>query len=486
MSNTIMIYRQPPDYFKKVSQKIRTSIIKIIKFMVIFSLSLFIPLIVNFWQYYQNFNTLVVNQIQLQQLNSDLIYLDEVLFTSAQLYAATANEYWQLRYREHETKLDSVILQSKQIISEISALSDIEKANKANQILVEIESRSFELTRLGKRQQALELFNSQEYLQARSDYATAIKNIEEKIEQKITENIQQNRQRLLFSALGATSILTILIPLWLYALKIFNNYLEEQKKVNKIQKENLRLATELEISNKLQKMLLPKEEELEAIKNLDIAGFMQPATEIGGDYYDVLQDENRVKIGIGDVTGHGLESGIVMLMIQTAVRTLLAHQETDATKFLNTLNKTIYDNVQRMNSEKNLTLTLLDYQGGIVRLSGQHEEVIVVRNQGEIELIDTIDLGFPLGLEDNITDFIGETEIKLSSGDGIILYTDGITEAENPQGETYGLERLCQVISRNWYLSAKEIKNAIIKDLETYINQHTVFDDITLLIVKQK
>jgi sigma-B regulation protein RsbU (phosphoserine phosphatase) len=454
--------------------------------MVIFSLTLFIPLIVNFWQYYQNFNTLVVKEIQLQKLNNQLIYVQEVLFNSAQIYVATGEKDYEARYREYETKLNSLILESVQIAPEIYNNSELVKLEEVNKYLLEIESKSLELSLLGKSQEAQNLLKSEDYLKARKNYVLTLENIQTKIEQKISDNINQNRRRLLLSALGSSSILAILIPLWIYALKIFNNYLEEQKKVNKIQKENLRLATELEISNKLQKMLLPKEEELEAIKNLDISGFMQPATEIGGDYYDVLQDENRVKIGIGDVTGHGLESGIVMLMIQTAVRTLLAHQETDATKFLNTLNKTIYDNVQRMNSEKNLTLALLDYQGGIVRLSGQHEEVIVVRNQGEIELIDTIDLGFPLGLEDNITDFIGETEIKLNPGDGIILYTDGITEAENPEGETYGLDRLCQVISRNWDLSAKEIKNAIIKDLETYINQHTILDDITLLVVKQK
>ena len=84
-----------------------------------------------------------------------------------------------------------------------------------------------------------------------------------------------------------------------------------------LQAENSRLSAELEITHKLQTMLLPKEKELNLIDDLEIAGFMQPAEEVGGDYYDVLQhNQNRVTIGIGDVTGHGLESGVLMLMVQ--------------------------------------------------------------------------------------------------------------------------------------------------------------------------
>jgi sigma-B regulation protein RsbU (phosphoserine phosphatase) len=110
----------------------------------------------------------------------------------------------------------------------------------------------------------------------------------------------------------------------------------------------------------------------------------------------------------------------------------------------------------------------------------------VVRQGGEVEIVDTIDLGFPVGLEEDITDFLGETEIHLNSGDVVVLYTDGITEAENVAGELYGLDRLCQVISQNWEQSAEDIKTAAIADVRQHISDHTVFDDITLLVIKQK
>ena len=253
----------------------------------------------------------------------------------------------------------------------------------------------------------------------------------------------------------------------------------------RLKNENLHLATELEVNRKLQQMLLPKDDELSQIPDLDIAGFMLPAERVGGDYYDVLQKDDRLKIGIGDVTGHGLDSNVLMLMVQTAVRTLLESNETDPVRFLSILNETIYQNVNRINSEKNLSLALLDYHNGVLKLSGQHETMLVVRN-GEIEEIDTIDLGFPIGLEKNITDFIAEIEIPLNVGDVVVLYTDGITEAENAEGGLYGIDRLCLVLKQNWRRSVHEIKQAILDDVRSHVQDQALLDDMTLLILKQK
>ena len=261
----------------------------------------------------------------------------------------------------------------------------------------------------------------------------------------------------------------------------------EIKSLNRqLKTENIRLTAEVEVTRRLQQMILPAAEELHQIPGLDISGFMEPAEEVGGDYYDVLTQNGLVKIAIGDVTGHGLESGVLAIMVQTAVRTLLEANETDYNKFLCVLNRTIYNNVQRMNSDKNLTLCLLDYQKGMLRLSGQHENTIVVRYGGNIEVIDTIDLGFPIGLEEEITDFVAEARVLLKPGEAVVLYTDGITEAEDSNKVQYGLDRLCNVVKFNWKRSADEIRQAVIRDLRSHIGTQKVYDDITLVILKQK
>ncbi len=252
----------------------------------------------------------------------------------------------------------------------------------------------------------------------------------------------------------------------------------------RLKEDNLRLGAQLDIVRQMQQMILPNPEELE-IEGLDIAGYMEAADEVGGDYYDVLNTDGVVTLGIGDVTGHGLESGILMLMAQTAVRTLKEIRETDPVRFLDALNRTLYKNVQRMNSEKSLTLAILNYSQGRVSISGQHEETLIVRKGGQVERMDTMDLGLPIALHDDIAEFISHISIELQLGDGIVLYTDGIPEAKDINKKQYGVEQMCEVISQNWHLSAPEIKQAVIDDLRGHIGTQKVFDDITLLVVKR-
>jgi serine phosphatase RsbU (regulator of sigma subunit) len=262
---------------------------------------------------------------------------------------------------------------------------------------------------------------------------------------------------------------------------------EQITKLNeKLQADNLRMGAELEVARQLQGMVLPKTAEIKAIADLDIESYMKSADEVGGDYYDILYTDGVVTLGIGDVTGHGLESGILMLMTQTAVRTLNEVRQIDPVRFLDILNRTLYKNIQRMGTDKNLSLAILNYVDGLVSISGQHEEIIIVRSNGTIERIDTIDLGLPIGLDSEIADFIDRVLVKLAPGDGLVLYTDGIPEAENLAGEYYGLERLCHLVSQNWHSSSSVICQNVVQDLNKFIGKQIVFDDITLLVMKLK
>ncbi|MCT7971382.1 SpoIIE family protein phosphatase [Laspinema olomoucense] len=259
-----------------------------------------------------------------------------------------------------------------------------------------------------------------------------------------------------------------------------------QQESEKLKGENIRMSAELEVTQQLQKMLLPKPEELTAIEGLEIAAFMESAEEVGGDYYDVLNYDGVGTIAIGDVTGHGLESGILMVMTQTAVRTLKESRETDPMMFLDTLNRTIYHNVQRMKTDKNLTLAVLNYNQGQVSISGQHEDILVIRADGRIERVDTMDLGLPIGLDEDITEFIAQVCVELKAGDGIVLYTDGITEAQNREKQRYGVNQLCDIITQHWHQSVEEIQQAAIADVREYMDGQKMLDDMTLVVIKQK
>jgi serine phosphatase RsbU (regulator of sigma subunit) len=248
--------------------------------------------------------------------------------------------------------------------------------------------------------------------------------------------------------------------------------------------DSVRTGAEIKIARQIQKMLLPTQAEM-TIHGLDIAAYMQPMDEIGGDYYDVLQTPAGVTFAIGDVTGHGLESGIVMLMTQTAVRTLTEINQRNIKEFFNAINRTLYYNIKRMDSDKCLSLTILNYDQGKLTISGQHEDILVVRRNGIIERVDTFDLGFPIGLEPDISQFIKHVSIYLQPGDGVVLYTDGITEAQNLAKEFYGIEHLCNLVQKHWQASAHAIQKIVITDVAEYIGNQKIMDDITLLVLKR-
>jgi sigma-B regulation protein RsbU (phosphoserine phosphatase) len=137
-----------------------------------------------------------------------------------------------------------------------------------------------------------------------------------------------------------------------------------------------------------------------------------------------------------------------------------------------------------MKCDRNLTLTLLHYKDRVVTISGQHEEVLVVRENGVLERHDTLDLGFPLGLEEKISSFIAEAKVPLRTGDVMVVYTDGITEAVNGAGIAYGIERLCKVVRNSHGQLADGIREAVLKSVREHIGGQQLLDDISLLVIK--
>jgi sigma-B regulation protein RsbU (phosphoserine phosphatase) len=255
---------------------------------------------------------------------------------------------------------------------------------------------------------------------------------------------------------------------------------------HKLSEENIRLGAEVEVARRLQMMVLPKPSELSAVADLDIAAFMEPAAEVGGDYYDVLQEGGVVKIGIGDVTGHGLESGVLMLMVQTVARTLLDSGQYNPVRFLTLLNDVIYKNVRRIDSDKNLTLSFIDYANGRMTLSGQHEEVIIISGDGSCQRVDTTDLGFPVGLEPDIGSFVATKDLDFKPGDTLVLFTDGITEALSEARQLYGIERFIGSMVEHRHQPAEAMKDAALKALRTFIGGQRVYDDISMIVVKYR
>lgn len=256
-----------------------------------------------------------------------------------------------------------------------------------------------------------------------------------------------------------------------------------------ILEENMRLGMELDVARQLQAMVLPNEIELTTCKDLEVAALMEAATEVGGDYYDVYPMENgSTYFAIGDVTGHGLQSGVIMMMAQCSFRSSIEMGGQSLSDMLNNINSVLFGNIQgRMKDTRNLTLSLFKYNDGKIYLTGQHEDFLLLKKgESKAEIIDTMELGIYVGLTDDIKSMVSEKEFAFNLGDTFLGYTDGVTEAENEAKEYYGHERMMQKFEELAHLSSSEIVSGMYEDLKLFIGKREVLDDISFIVVKRK
>lgn len=261
-----------------------------------------------------------------------------------------------------------------------------------------------------------------------------------------------------------------------------------KKYTEALKDESIRLRAEVNVAKDIQAMVLPDKEDYQRLQDFEVSGIMRPANEVGGDYYDVITTDDKVIFGIGDVTGHGLVSGIIMMMAQTAIKTIVETPGLPFEHYLPLLNRVLYANIARINVSRNMTLSLFKYEGqGKYLMTGQHEFYLIYRaNTKTVNVEDTMNDGFFIGMVESVEDFSRLKEFSLQPDDVLLLFSDGVTEAENPDGEQFGLERLTTLLQQYGNMDSQRIKDKIINKIYNFIGQGEILDDISLLIIKQK
>jgi sigma-B regulation protein RsbU (phosphoserine phosphatase) len=208
---------------------------------------------------------------------------------------------------------------------------------------------------------------------------------------------------------------------------------------------------------------------------------------VGGDYYDYILKDDGVYFSIGDVTGHGLSSGVVMLMAQSSFTMALRSRDHDLPVIMEKMNKVLYSNIRyRMKEETNMTMAVVRYHEGKLDICGQHEHVLIARNDGTMETINTLDLGIYIGLDDDINHLFHVMNTRMDAGDTVLLYTDGATEAENDKHEEFGLERLKESFARHSKKNLQAVLESIRGEVYDWIGKSEVYDDITLLLFRRR
>ncbi|MBA3542377.1 MAG: SpoIIE family protein phosphatase [Deltaproteobacteria bacterium] len=238
---------------------------------------------------------------------------------------------------------------------------------------------------------------------------------------------------------------------------------------------------ELAIAHRIQTLMLPRKV---AVEGLEVASAMHAADDVGGDYFDVLPTKHGAWIGVGDVAGHGLSAGLIMLLLQSAVAAV-ARAMPNATprEVITTVNSTLYDAIRdRLGRDEHVTFSLLRYsRDGRLVFAGAHEDMLVWRKRtGQVEIVRSI--GVWLGARPEIGHLTENSSIRLEDGDLVVLYTDGITEAMDVDGEQFDIDRLVDVVVTNGGQSPAAIVEHILTAVRAWM--HTQFDDLSLLVFR--
>lgn len=252
-----------------------------------------------------------------------------------------------------------------------------------------------------------------------------------------------------------------------------DHYTTEQKR---------KLENELELSQKVQKALLPQV--IPDMPNLEVAAFSQPARIVGGDYFDFFQFQDASRgFVIADVMGKGIAASLLMASLQASLRILVTESDCpgDVAKRLNQLF------CHNIHLTKFVTLFLARYEEETSTLhycnAGHNPPLLFRKNETgpdtELWLQPT---GAAIGL---VEDFQFHAErVSLLPGDLLLLYTDGVSEARNSSDEEFGTERLSRVVKENPNLTAREIVAALRRNLQEYTSGQPLEDDTTILAVK--
>lgn len=253
---------------------------------------------------------------------------------------------------------------------------------------------------------------------------------------------------------------------------LFQEFLDKQK-----------IENELKIAREIQLALLPSE--IPKIKNYDISGINLPAFQVGGDYYDVIKlNDSKSAIVIADVSGKGTPASLLMANIQSAVHSFLKlydENSFDLAKVTEKINELIYENTT---AEKFITFFwgILDSQfNKFEYINAGHNPPILLKKNKIVPLCEG---GFMIGILDfGINYEVGKVE--LDKNDVITFYTDGITEANNKNGEEYGEEKLINVLKQNSDKSSSIILNMIKDSVIEFAKDTSQYDDITLIVLKR-
>ena len=255
---------------------------------------------------------------------------------------------------------------------------------------------------------------------------------------------------------------------------------KERREKEQAQLANARVMRDMEIAKQIQISLLP--DAPPELFGIDLAGRCAPAAHVGGDYYDFFKrDDHTIDLLIADVSGHSVGAALIMAEVRTLLRARSGRIASPCT-ILGDLNSQLYYDLTR--AELFITMFYARYNTATGRLSYANagHNLPVLYRDSETRCIELDADGLVLGVLPSVV--FEEKTIALQSGDTLLLYTDGISEAAGPDGELMGLERIYRHLAAVSELPSKAIVDSFYEMVQDYTKSSTLQDDVSMVVLK--
>jgi sigma-B regulation protein RsbU (phosphoserine phosphatase) len=249
--------------------------------------------------------------------------------------------------------------------------------------------------------------------------------------------------------------------------------------------EKKRLDHDLEIARDIQRILLPSE--APAINGFQISGINAPARQVSGDYFDYIQvDEERLGVAIADVSGKGVPASLIMAICRSVLRAEAARNPSPA-DVLRKVNRQLYPDIKE-DMFISMAYLILNHQrdGGITLARAGHDAPLLYKRQSET-VTPVKSPGMVVGIDSgNVFDRLTtDFAVPLERDDCLVLYTDGVTETLNAEGDEFGVERMMQSVRASATNGAPAIVRKIIEDVRDFTGSIPQNDDITLIAIRK-
>ena len=245
-----------------------------------------------------------------------------------------------------------------------------------------------------------------------------------------------------------------------------------------LEADNQRKTAELEEARRLQLAMLPHT--MPEIPNFEFAVHMATASEVGGDYYDFLRDQNGTwTVALGDATGHGLHAGMVVGVAKSLL------QAANGASDLGRMMHRIHSGLQTLHDRRaSMSLVLVRLNGTVLSVASAGMPPILVRRKNSENVEEILRPGVPLGtLREAEWD---EHDIALAPGDAVLLMSDGLAEITNPDGELFGYERVQQAFAVSGALDPPNAVAQLVETAEAYRSDQAISDDVTLVVLRAR